>query len=154
LQTAQRFFTDYKKNTTKIKKLDEKLLDYQMKLLLASNDMRVAVNNSDHENPSVYFSFLNNYADQLVNSKKGVIFYNEDFIYGLIGDPTLLQESEFKKYLESNKKENVELKYKSQNSINIDKKKKINNVYQFMIIHTFNVNNLTEYFNTLKFSKI
>lgn len=154
LQTAHRFFTDFKKNTTKIKKLDEKLLDYQMKFLISSNDIGVGYNISDHENPSVYFSFLKNYAAALSKNKKGVIFYNEDFIYGLIGDSSLLIEADFKKFLESQKKEGVEIKYKSQNSISLDKKTKLEKVLQFDIISKFNVNALTEYFNSLKFVKI
>ena len=97
---------------------------------------------------------MNNYAEGLVNNRKGIIFYNEDFIYGMIGDPSLLPEADFKKFLETSKKEGTDLKYKSQSSVAVDKKKKVNNIYQFMIIGKFNVNNLTDYFNGLKFTKI
>ncbi len=114
----------------------------------------MAYNISDHENPSTYISNINTYAEELAIKKKGIVFFNEDFIFGLIGDPSLLPEADFKKFLDANKKEGVELKYKSQNQISVDKKKKISNVYQFMIISKFNVAALTEFFNGFKFSKI
>ncbi len=155
VQTGSRFFSEYKKNTSRIKKLDEKLLDYQMKYLISNNDMKVGINVSDYDSPSIYFSFLNNHAEALYNAKKGVIFYADEFIYGLVTDPLLLPEQDFKKLLENAKKdEKSEMKYRSQNSVNIDKKKKLNNVYQFVIIGKFNVVKLTEIFNSYKFSKL
>ena len=134
--------------------MDQSLIDYQLKLILANNSIEVAYSKSDHENPSVYCSNMNNYAEELVKSKKGIIFFNEDFIYGMIGNPALLNEADFKKALEANKKQGVELKYKSQTSISLDKKRKVNNIYQFMIIHKFNVSTLNELFNSFKFTKI
>ena len=72
----------------------------------------------------------------------------------MIGDPSLLPEADFKKFLETAKKEGAEMKYKSQNAITVDKKKKINNVYQFMIISKFNINALSDYFAGFKFFKL
>lgn len=125
-----------------------------MKFLLASPDIQVGVNISEHESPSVYFSFLNNYAESLKALKKGIIFYNDEFIYGLIGNPSLLIENDFKKFVETFKKENVNVKYNSQSIISIDKKKKVDNIYQFVVISKFNVNQLSEFFISNKFTKI
>lgn len=152
-QTANRFFTDWKKYGTRIKKLDEKVLDLQIKLLLASSDMKVIYHNSDHENPSVYISLMKNYAESLNNSKKGAIFYNDDYIYGMLGDPSLLPEANMKKYLDSLKKENVDMKYSSQSTVSVDKKKKVN-VYQFMVFHKFTSNVLSDFFKSYGFNKI
>ena len=153
LHTANRFFTDYKKFGARIKKLDQTLLDYQIKFLLSSNTFQVGYNQSDQENPSIYCSFVNNYAEELVNNKKGIIFFNENFIYGSIGNPELLAESEFKQFLDVTKKQGVEMKYKSQNQVSVGKKK-ITNVFQFMIIYDFNVEQLLNFFKTKNFGKI
>jgi hypothetical protein len=95
---------------------------------------------------------MNNYSEQLANLKKGAIFYNEDYIYGMIGNPSLLPESDLKKYLETTKKDGHKFKYSSQNTVTVNKKKV--NIFQFMVIAKFNVNSLTEYFNLLEFTKI
>jgi hypothetical protein len=117
-------------------------------------DCSVGYQVSDHENPSIYCSFMNNFVEELSKENKGIIFFHEDFVYGMIGNQKLLEEVNFKKFLDSIKKEGVEMKYKSQNSISVDKKKKISNVYQFMVIHKFSVNALSEYFKGLGFGKI
>ena len=153
LQTANRFFTDYKKFGARIKKLDQAVLDYQMKFLLSSDTFQIGFNQSDQENPSIYCSFVNSYAEELVKNKKGIIFFNENFIFGLVGSPELLNEAEFKQFLESTKKQGVEMKYKSQNQVSVGKKK-ITNVFQFMIIYEFNVDQLLNFFKSKNFGKI
>ena len=154
LQTANRFFTDYKKFGTRIKKLDQTLLEYQIKLVITDPNSNVYYNLSEHENPSIYCSFMNSYAEELNKAKKGIIFYNEDFIYGMIGDPQLVNEEQLTKYLETIKKENINFKYTTQKSISLGKSKKINNIYQYMVIHKFDPAVLTSFFANLKFSKI
>jgi hypothetical protein len=154
LQTANRFFTDYKKFGNRIKKLDQSLLDYQIKLLLSDPNAKVFHHQSEQENPSLYCSFMNNYAEDLNKAKKGIIFYNEDFIYGMIGAPELLSEEDFTKFLNTNKKEGVNFKYTTQKSISLGKAKKINNIYQFMVIHKFDPAVLAGYLANLKFNKI
>jgi hypothetical protein len=154
IQTANRFFTDYKKFGARIKKLDQALLEYQIKFILTNSEIQVAYHLSDYENASIYISNMNNFCEELAKTKKGVIFYNEDFIYGMIGDPSLLHEENFKKFLDTNKKDGTELKYKNQSSVSVDKKKKINGIYQFTIFHRFNTNVIGEFFNNLKFTKI
>jgi hypothetical protein len=153
LQTANRFFIDYKKFSARIKKLDQNVLEYQIKYLISDDKINVGYHISDYENPSIYFTFMNNYVEQLSNKKKGIIFFNEDFIYGVLGDKTLLNESEFKKFLDGLKKTDLELKYKSQDSISVGKKK-ITNVYQFTVFHKFNVQVVSDFFNKKEFQKI
>lgn len=121
--------------------------------MLADNNIHVGYHLSDQEAPSLYFSFINNYVENLANSKKGIIFYNEDFIYGMLGDAKLLDEKEFKKFIEGLKKTDMELKYKSQETVSVGKKK-IAGVLQFTIFHKFNVQALTDFFVKNKFSKI
>jgi hypothetical protein len=121
---------------------------------MADPNSKVYYNLSEQENPSLYCSFMNNYAEELNKNKKGMIFYNEDFIYGMIGDPELLKEEDFTKFLNTNKKENVNFKYNTQKSISMGKAKKINNIYQFMVIHKFDLNSLSSFFSNLKFDKI
>jgi hypothetical protein len=153
LNTANRFFTDYKKFGSRIKKLDQTVVDYQMKFVLSSGLFQVGFHHSDQENPSIYCSFVNNYAEELSNKKKGIVFYNENFIYGLIGSQDLLKEEEFKQFLETTKKQGHEMKYKSQNQVSVGKKK-VQNVYQFMIIYDFNPEQLLNFFKSKNFGQI
>lgn len=152
LDTANRFFTGYKKYSTRIIKQDQTMLEYQMKLLLASN-ASVGYHLSDQENPQLYFGQLDAFAEQLVKAKKGVIFYNEGFVFGMIGDPTAFPEKDFKEYLEKIKKEGTELKYKGQNSVKVDKKKSVD-AYKFTVFHKFTPLQLTEYLNKDNFMKL
>ena len=153
LPTAHRFFNDYKKFGTRIKKLDQTLLEYQVKYLLADKNISVGYHHTDHEKATVYFSFLSNFAEELVNSKKGVIYFTKDFIFGLLGDKNLLPEVELKKFLDSVKKNEMELKYDTKSTVTMQNKKKVN-VFQFVVFHSFNPNTLVDYFNSLKFTKI
>jgi hypothetical protein len=97
---------------------------------------------------------MNNYAEELNKVKKGIIFYNEDFIYGMLGAPELLNEEDFTKFVNSLKKEGVNFKHTTQKSVSLGKAKKVNNIYQFMIIHKFDPAVLSGFFANLKFNKI
>jgi len=109
---------------------------------------------SDQEDPSIYFSNMDGYALQLFNSKKGVIFYNDSFIYGMLGDVSLLNEEEFKKFLEGVKISDKELKYKSFNTVSLDKKKKVSGIYKFSAFHKFDVSIVKAFLNRSKFVQL
>lgn len=96
---------------------------------------------------------MDSYAQLLENNKKGIIFYNEGFIFGMLGDTSVLSETELKEFLNANKVEGVELKYKSQNQVAVDKKNKAN-VLKFSAFHKFNTNTVTAFLNKQNWVKI
>jgi hypothetical protein len=150
-ETASRFFNGYKKYQSKINKLDQTLLEYQVKFILLDPNNQVGYHLTDHEEPRIYFSNMDAFAEQLFNAKKGIIFYNDGFVFGMLPDLSL--EKPFKEFFESHKVSDVELKYKSQNSVAIDKKKKVE-IYKFSVFHKFNLTTLANFFNRENWIKI
>lgn len=61
-KTADRFFKDYKKLTNETKNQDKTLLEYQVRLAVASPTMKLGYAISDQESPTLYFSNLDQYS--------------------------------------------------------------------------------------------
>ena len=68
-------------------------------MLNLNPDVKIATVISDKKDASIYFSNMDGYALELSKNKKGIIFYNDKFVYGLIGDKNLINEKEFKENL-------------------------------------------------------
>ncbi len=85
LPTANRFFDSYKKLTKQTEKQDLKILQLQVKYLL-KEDTPWFFSKSEQPNPTLYFSQLPQFAAQLQETKKGIIFVGSDFVIGLMGD--------------------------------------------------------------------
>jgi hypothetical protein len=152
--TANRFFTDYKKFDTKIKSLDKQLIEYQVKYLVAEPAAKVGYHHSEHETSTIYFSYTNNVVEDLARVKKGVIYFNEGFIFGLLGDRSIISEEEIKKFVEEHKHKDTEVKFNSKTTVSVGKKK-IENIYQFSVFHRFSIQVVTDFFkNRSGFVKI
>jgi len=86
LPTATRFFNEYKKLSTVTKKQDQQILNLQVKYLLSSQaENKFFFVKSDQESPTLYFSFLPQFAAKLKETEKGIIYLGENFILGLLG---------------------------------------------------------------------
>ena len=92
LPTASRFFNDYKKLSTQAKKQDQQILNLQVKFAL-KDDLQVHFVKSEQSDPTIYFSFLPQFAEEIQRREKGVIFIGETFVVGLLGKPALLDVS-------------------------------------------------------------
>ena len=88
LPTATRFFTEYKKLSTVTKQQDQKILNLQLKFILNSNDVSFHMIKSDADSPTLYFSFLPQFAAKLKEQNKGVVFIGSNFVLGLWGNNT------------------------------------------------------------------
>ena len=169
MQTAERFFSENKKYATKVKNLNQKLVEFQIKSMVAEEGVNVGVIKSDDPNSQVYFSMCPTYIEYLVKSKKGIIYYNEGFIYGLFGDQSIIDEKKFREFCESfkpesdsqkdkgeakEKKEATKFKYAMQDKINLGKKNVVSNIYQISCFTTFNLKLLQDKFNELKFKSL
>jgi hypothetical protein len=88
LPTANRFFSEYKKLTTVTKQQDQKILNLQLKFVLSSNDVSFHMIRSDADSPTLYFSFLPQFAAKLKEQNKGIVFIGNNFVLGLWGNNT------------------------------------------------------------------
>jgi len=159
-QTADRFFTENKKYQTKLKKQSEKLVEFEIKSMVSEDGIKVGTIKSDESNSQIYFTNCPIYLNYLVKAKKGIIYYNEGFVYGLFGDKSLINEKEFKAFCESFKtkgnkeKGEVKFKYAVQEKLTVGKKNVIKDIYQISCFTNFNVKELQEKFKELGFKEI
>ena len=100
LPTARRFFEEYKKLSTATKKQDGQILELQMKCVLSSEPHKVVIE-SEHGDPTLYFSHMSQYASGLKEAGKGVIFIGDSFIFGLLGDKDMVNLEELQELLGS-----------------------------------------------------
>uniref|UniRef100_A0A7S3CS37 Alanyl-transfer RNA synthetases family profile domain-containing protein n=1 Tax=Strombidium rassoulzadegani TaxID=1082188 RepID=A0A7S3CS37_9SPIT len=86
LPTATRFFNEYKKLSSVTKKQDQQILNLQVKFVLNSQgEVKNFYVKSEQESPTLYFSFLPQFAHKLKEQGKGIVFYGDSFILGLLG---------------------------------------------------------------------
>ena len=128
-------------------------MDLQVKLICQNPDIKVAFVLSDKKDASLYFSNMDAFAPELSKHKKGIIFYNDKFLYGLIGDKTLINEVELKEVLEAAKKGEKPMKFNSKNSVKVNGTP-VNNVLSFSAISGLNLKNITDFFAKNNFSKL
>jgi hypothetical protein len=133
--------------------LDQVVVDYQIKYLIFNDSIKIGVRFSDEEDPSIYYSFIPTYVEELVKRGKGIIFYNEKFIYGIIGHKDLLPEKILKDFIESTKRGDTEIKYITQNSVKVGKKK-VEGIYQFTVFNKFSKPQLDAFFKGGDFTPI
>ena len=152
IETAERFFEGYKKYSNRNEKLEKNVIDLQVKMLILNPQVKIAVVISDKKDASIYFSNMDAYAEELSKNKKGIIFYNDKFVYGLIGDKSLVNEKEIKDLLDEAKKGEKAMKFNTKDSIKVGKTA-INNLYQFSAISGFKQQNLTDYFTKNNWAK-
>jgi hypothetical protein len=89
IPTAARFFNEYKKLTNKTNKQDQQILNLQMKFAI-KDDKKAYFIRSDQPDPTIYFSFLPQFAESIQQLGKGVVFISDSYVMGLLGDPKML----------------------------------------------------------------
>jgi hypothetical protein len=113
---------------------------------------RVSYHLSDQDNARIYISTMKDNAEKFKTNGKGIIFYNEKFVYVMLSEVGL--EKQFKEFFEANKVEDAELKYSSNTSVTDSKKKKIDQILVIQVFHKFNTTTLTTFFNREGWTKI
>ena len=88
--TAERFFSGYKRYETRVQKQEVRILDLTVRAIVTDPGLPKAFVTTDQENPTIYFSYLPPHAQALKDHGKAVIFIGETFIFGLLGNPGLL----------------------------------------------------------------
>ena len=156
VDTASRFFAENKKYSTRLKAQSQKLVELQMKSMVGEKDVKVGTIKSDEENSQIYFSICPSQINLLIEHKKGIIYYNDGYIYGLFGDKSLLNEKEFKTFCESMKGDNKETKFKyvCQEQLTLGKKNKVKDIYQISCFTSVKIPLLQEKLKSLGFTEL
>ena len=85
VSTADRFFTGFKRLETKSQRQETKILELTVTNMIAKQGNKYYLG-SEQENPTFFFSNLPNYAEELKNTGKSVVFIGNSFVFGLLGD--------------------------------------------------------------------
>ena len=121
LPTATRFFNDYKRLSTQAKKQDQQILNLQVKFAL-KDEQPVYFVKSDQSDPTIYFSFLPQFAEEIQKKDKGIVFVGESFVVGLLGKPALLDVSKVEALCKEHSTK--EVKARTQDQVKFDFKEK------------------------------
>ena len=104
---------------------------------------------SDQSDPTIYFSFLPQFAEELQKLGKGLVFIGDTFVVGLLGNPTLLNVPSIEEACKASSTK--EVKSRSQDQVKFDFKEKgkkpvvTKGVCQFAITGAgFNITRITE----------
>ena len=98
-QTAERFFSGFKKAESKVQKLETKLLELTLKCILTDTKSSVYYVLSDQPNPTLYFSHLPQHASALKAAGKGVVFIGSTFLFALLGQPDQLATAGLREFI-------------------------------------------------------
>jgi len=105
---------------------------------------------SDQDEATLYFSFLGLYAKEIKESGKGIVFLGENFVFGLLADPKVINTEELKKLTGVDVKTKTDIKCS-----NPETKEKIDvkGILQFSAIGKFNPKDVQEYLLSHEFLK-
>ena len=99
--------------------------------MIGEEGVKVGTIKSDEANSQIYFTNCPLHLNYLVKAKKGIIYYNEGFVYGLFGDKSLINEKEFKTFCEGFKSKETKDDQNEQNEdYNEIDNKKNKNIYK------------------------
>lgn len=135
------------------------ILSLQVKFLLKDDQTHPYYVKSDQPDPTLYVSFLPQFAEEFKLKKKGIVFIASNFLVGLFGDASQINMKELEAAVNgmSSKpakvvaKTTVSFKFKEKGKKAIEAK----DVLQFMITGSdMNVDKLAELLNTQSFREM
>lgn len=93
-----------------------------MKYALKDVEHPVHFTVSDQSDPTIYFSLLPQYAEELQKREKGIIFVGDNFVVGLLGKPTLFNVTALETLCRETSSK--EVKARAQDQVKFDYKEK------------------------------
>ena len=96
VDNANKIFKKYKKRGTEVDEARKKILDLQVRYVIDRKDIKGGLIKSDEPNATPYFSFLNNYAVDLRDADKSIVFYSDSFIFGFFPSNKSIDVNEIK----------------------------------------------------------
>ena len=85
--TALRFFNDSKRLKQENEKQEKQILALQVKSALRDGTNSLFFAKSEQDSPTLYVTYLPQFAEEFKNSGKGIAFFGSNFVVGLFGDP-------------------------------------------------------------------
>ena len=154
LNTAGRIFKDYKSLQNTTKKQEQQILGLQTRYVIDNPQSEKILFKSDEPNATIYFSFLGASALDLKEKGKSLIFVGESFIYGILGNPKVLDLEKLKALLkEKNPQANVkvatEIKHQDQKT---KKKIQVKDIAQFSYIGALDGEQIIKFFGESGFA--
>jgi len=152
VQTAARFFKESKTFRSQVSSEQKKGIALQIKYLSHVGTISKGYSISEEDNPTLYFSYLNPHAKEIKESKKGIIYLNNKFIYGILSDAKQIDLSALKEILAEDaggKKVNVVTKNKLGS-----KKEQVDGILQFNVIGSVNVEKVVAFLEKAEFQKL
>ena len=98
VETADRIFKNYKKLGNEVNEMQKTILGLQVRYVIDSKHESIMIQSSE-ENPTIYFSFLANYAKDIFESKKNILFIGESFFFMYSSQSSLIDEEKIKEVL-------------------------------------------------------
>ena len=89
--TALRFFHDSKRLKSQNEAQEKQILELQVKSALRDGTNTTFFSLSDQDSPTLYISYLPQFAEEFKNSGKGIVFCGKTFVVGLFGNPDSIQ---------------------------------------------------------------
>lgn len=99
IDTAERIFKSYKKLNTDFNDAQKKILELQVRYIVDNKDVSNAIIHSEEEDPTLYFSILCNYAQEIFQAKKSILFLGKTFLFAYATDKNLINDAELKTFL-------------------------------------------------------
>lgn len=153
VSTASRFFKEYKNLSATTKKQDQQILNLQVKFAIKDQDHPVHFVRSEQPDPTIYFSFLPQFAEQLQKLGKGLIFVGDTFVVGLLGTPDLITVPDIEALCKTSSTK--EVKARTNDTVKFDFKEKgkkpvvTKGVCQFSITgQDFNITHISDLLKT------
>ena len=116
--TATRIFKEYKKFRTEIDDNTKSLLGLEVRYVCDVDKITKAVVSSKEEDPTIYFSFLENHAKQIKDSKKALVYVGKGFIYGVCAEENMVDLPKLEALLKEGGK-NEKLKIASKKKVGV-----------------------------------
>lgn len=160
VKTGKRFFHDFKMFENKSKKLELNVFNLQMKLINSGKNT-LYFNQTEHDNPTFFFSNLNeNTGLPLKLNHNGILYFNKGFIYGFIGAPNLISSDKLSALITDCHNPSQEAKEKNKvpkvlikTSVG-NKKNLVENVILISFNGDLNLNKLIPILKSLNFQEI
>ncbi|CAD8145192.1 unnamed protein product [Paramecium octaurelia] len=143
VEEGSKIFQEKKHYESAYNQLKAELIKSQLKYVIDGPNQKTVIQSTE-PNPTAYFSEIGKYIQQLKDSKKGLLFVADTFIYGAFGESNF-NVDELSKQIEE---EGQQLKINKQNKISVKDGKKtiqVNDVLTFSILGKFNKNKASKY---------